>query len=78
MLNRNRMKNPISINESRERFIVALDEIEYCGEHLAARMGVATEYDDAKDCLYGLITRLEGLLEDIELMYDDETKDGAE
>ncbi len=65
------MKKPIEVDECRERFIVALDEITYCAECLAVRMGVASEYEDAQDCLQGLISRLEDVLGDAELAFGD-------
>lgn len=62
------MKKPIDIDEAVHRYIAALDEIEYCAEQLAARMGIASEYEDAKDYLEGLHARMEDLTQDVENM----------
>mgnify|MGYP001186393493 CR=1 FL=1 len=59
---------PIEIDEAIQRYIAALDEIEYCAEQLVARMGIATEYESAKDYLEGLHARLEDLTQDVENM----------
>lgn len=61
----------LSINECRDRFIAAIDDIYYVAEQLAKHMGIATHYDEAKDCLDGLVMRVEDMPIDIENIRDD-------
>lgn len=67
-----RMTTPhITVDECRQRFIAAIDEVYYVAEQLAKHMGIATHYEDAKDCLDGLIMRVEDMPMDIENIRDD-------
>lgn len=56
----------ITIDEARQRFITAIDEIYYCAEQLAFHMGISTHYEDAKNCLDGLVSRVDDMPMDIE------------
>lgn len=68
----------ITINEARQRFVAAIDEIYYCAEQLAVHMGISTHYEDAKDCLDGLVSRVDDMPMDIENIRDDaEGEDNA-
>jgi len=70
------MSKPIEIDEAVQRYIAALDEIQYCAEQLSERMGIATEYESAKDYLEGLHARMEDLTQDIEnIRLDAETEE---
>jgi len=60
------MTDIIEIDEAVQRYIAALDEIQYCAEQLAARMGIATEFETAKDYLEGLHSRMEDLTQEVE------------
>lgn len=69
----NNIPIPLEIDEAVQRYIAALDEIEYVAEQLAARMGIATDYEAAKDYLEGLHSRMEDLTQDVEnIMLDAE------
>jgi hypothetical protein len=61
----------IDIDECVQRYIAAIDEINYVAEQLAAHMGIATHYDIAKDYLDGLISRVEDMVMDLENTRDD-------
>ena len=61
----------IDIDDCVNRYIAAIDEIYYVAEQLAAHMGIATNYDAAKDYLDGLVSRVDDLPMDIENLRDD-------
>lgn len=61
----------ITVDECRQRFIAAIDEVYYVAEQLAKHMGIATHYEDAKDCLDGLVMRVDDMPMDIENIRDD-------
>lgn len=65
------MKPELTIDECRLRYIAAIDDIYYVAEQLAAYMGVATEYENAKDLLDGLVERVDDMPMDIENIRDD-------
>ena len=60
-------------DELQQRYIAAIDEISYVAEKFAKRMGMATEYETAKNHMDNVICSVEGLLEDLELSRDDST-----
>lgn len=64
-------------DDLQQRYIAAIDEISYIAAQFAKRMGIATEYDTAKNHMDNIICRVEGLLEDLQLSRDDaEQEDG--
>lgn len=69
-------KPHIDIDDCVQRYVAAIDEINYVAEQLAAHMGIATHYDSAKDYLDGLISRVEYMVMDLENVRDD--ADGEE
>ncbi len=73
----NKKKTLIEIDDARQRFIAAIDEIYFCAEQLAGRMGIATEYEEAKDCLEGLISRVDDMPMDMENIRDDAENENA-
>lgn len=61
----------LSYDELQQRYITAIDEISYIGAQFSKCMGMALEYDTAKNHMDNIICRVEGLLEDLELSRDD-------
>ena len=66
----------LEVEEALQRGLAAIDELKFCAEQLAARMGIATEHDAALAALESLVCRVDDLPMDIENIRDDATIDG--
>lgn len=69
------MTKMLEIEDAQQRALAAIDEIKYCAEQIAARMGVATEYDEACAAMENIVCRVDDLPMDIENIRDDATGD---
>ena len=58
-------------DELQQRYIAAIDEINYIAGVFAKRMGMQPDFELASEHINNLICRVEGLLEDLDLMRDD-------
>ena len=61
----------IDIDDCINRYVAAIDEIYYIAEQLAKHMSIPENYDNAKDYLDGLVSRVEDMPMDLENIRDD-------